>query len=128
MNFPCTSCGACCRHLPPHSALNTGDGVCVHLDATTQQCGVYAQRPLICRVDDLYQQHLATRLTPRVYYLVQAEGCVALDERNQQVPERVREQLAAEQGGVKPDPLTEEELHQGLQVVLLEAAPLVARM
>lgn len=128
MNFPCTSCGACCRHLPPHSALNAGNGVCVHLDASTQRCGVYAQRPLICRVDDLYQQRLATQLTPRVYYLVQAEGCVALDACNQQMPERVREQLAAEQGGVMPDPLTEEELHQGLQVVLTEVAPLVARM
>ncbi|NBO18909.1 MAG: hypothetical protein EBV03_06735, partial [Proteobacteria bacterium] len=71
-------CGACCRHLPPHSSLNAGGGVCVHLDATTQRCGVYAQRPLICRVDDLYQQRLTTQLTPRVYYLVQAEGCVAL--------------------------------------------------
>lgn len=100
----------------------------MHLDATKQQCSVYAQRPLICRVDDLYQQRLATQLTPRVYYLVQAEGCVTLDARNQSMPEVVRQQLAAEQGGVMPEPLSDEELEHGLKVVLTEAAPLVASM
>ncbi|OWQ89613.1 hypothetical protein CDN98_03565 [Roseateles terrae] len=128
MNFPCTSCGACCRHLPSHSVLNTGDGTCMHLDAATQRCAVYAERPLICRIDELYQQRLSRQLTPRVYYLVQAAGCVALDASNREVPQAVMQALADEQGGAWPAPLSDEEMNAGLQTVLTVAAPLVARM
>lgn len=128
MNFPCTSCGACCRHLPSHSVLNTGNGTCRHLDAVTQRCAVYAERPLICQIDALYQQRLSTQLTPRVYYLVQAAGCVALDPGNREVPQAVMQRLADEQGGAWPPPLSDEEMKAGLTTILTEAAPLVARM
>lgn len=86
MDFPCTSCGACCRQIPLDSPMNLGDGVCRHLDTVTQRCAIYAQRPLICRVDDLYRERLAGSVTPRVYYLLQAHACAALDPRNASLP------------------------------------------
>ncbi len=86
MDFPCTSCGACCRQIPLDSPMNLGDGVCRHLDTVSQRCSIYAQRPLICRVDDLYRERLAGSVTPRVYYLLQAHACAALDPRNASLP------------------------------------------
>jgi uncharacterized protein len=128
MNFPCTSCGACCRHLPAASPLNVGDGICRHLDPHDQRCAVYEQRPLICRVDELYRERLSTRLSARVYYLVQAQGCVTLDASNADVPAEVMRRLAQDEGGPAPLPLSDQELEEGLVAVMTEAAPLIARM
>ena len=130
MNFPCTGCSACCRDLPSHWAFNRGDGICRHLDTTTQRCAVYAERPLICRIGDLYQQRLAKRLTPRVYYLVQAAGCVSRDPRNQEVPAAVLQCLAEAQDSASPAPapLSDEEMNAGLATILADTAPLIARL
>lgn len=56
--FPCVACGACCmdvRHVP--ELLERGwvgpDGICTQLDLETNKCRSYAERPTICRVDDI---------------------------------------------------------------------------
>lgn len=62
--FPCTACGLCCRrvHLSAETAfLNRGDGVCRHFDEQTNLCSIYAQRPLVCRVEDYYRAHFSTQ-------------------------------------------------------------------
>lgn len=67
MTFPCTSCGCCCKRINqvtkifedfpkghplyfPHSWDESGK--CEHLQ-DDNRCGIYQERPLICRVDDL---------------------------------------------------------------------------
>lgn len=52
MNFPCTSCGSCCRraHLVdifPREWVSE-DGSCIHLE--NNQCNIYETRPDYCRV------------------------------------------------------------------------------
>ncbi len=49
-NFPCTSCGLCCRlvvNVIPELAKE--DGSCIHLD-DENQCKIYDSRPEVCRV------------------------------------------------------------------------------
>lgn len=90
MAFPCSGCGLCCgsiRHalsrvddfrahpLLHHELLNfpfevTADGACSqYLD---QRCAVYADRPLICRVDEVAQA-LGADLAQ--WYDINAQGC-----------------------------------------------------
>ncbi|WP_037586064.1 YkgJ family cysteine cluster protein [Stenoxybacter acetivorans] len=58
--FPCNQCGQCCRHVHFSNEtiyLNRGDGVCRYFDEASNLCTIYAQRPLICRVEDYYRIH-----------------------------------------------------------------------
>jgi uncharacterized protein len=60
--FPCTQCGACCRHVDLSEEtrfLDRGDGACRHYDAANKSCLIYAERPLVCRVDQYYDTHYA---------------------------------------------------------------------
>ncbi|HET6496494.1 MAG TPA: YkgJ family cysteine cluster protein [Thermoleophilia bacterium] len=61
--FHCTSCGLCCRRELSRGSLPDSffreDGWCRHL-LPDMRCGIYAERPLACRVDD------AWRLTPEL--------------------------------------------------------------
>lgn len=52
MDFPCTSCGACCRRVYlvpqfPREWLQE-DGSCIHLE--NNLCNIYNDRPDFCRV------------------------------------------------------------------------------
>ncbi len=40
------------------SYLDRGDGACVHYVDNQKKCGIYHDRPLICRVDDFYGEYL----------------------------------------------------------------------
>lgn len=58
--FPCTGCGACCRHVglaEETRFLDRGDGTCRHFDEAGRSCAIYAERPLVCRVDRYYDAH-----------------------------------------------------------------------
>lgn len=58
--FPCNHCGACCRQVdksPLTQSLDRGDGCCVNYDEKNRLCHIYAERPLICRVDQYYKQY-----------------------------------------------------------------------
>jgi Fe-S-cluster containining protein len=57
MDFPCDSCGLCCRHVDRNDITKVmcrGDGVCIHLDEASSTCTIYATRPAFCRIDDSY--------------------------------------------------------------------------
>ena len=83
--FPCTRCGACCRHLgksPFLSQLDRGDGICRHLDGDTNLCRIYETRPPICRVSDMFGA-FKDRLTWSEYVALNQEACRELQAPNQ---------------------------------------------
>lgn len=60
MHFPCTKCGICCRNLEQHewySHLDRGNGTCIYLDTSNNQCRIYENRPDICRIDKYYDNY-----------------------------------------------------------------------
>jgi hypothetical protein len=70
--------------------------VCRHLDPRTDCCTVYAERPLVCRIDDVFHQRLEGVVPARVFYLLQARSCATLDARNAHLPRMMAEQLVDE--------------------------------
>lgn len=57
--FRCSKCDLCCKdilHLGIEEAkeLDRGYGVCYFLDEETNLCDIYEDRPIFCRVEDLY--------------------------------------------------------------------------
>ena len=82
--FNCNGCGACCRsvgHLAPF--LASVDGVCVDLDTDTNRCKIYDDRPLICRVDDFYLEHLTSEMSMGEWYELNATACKELKEKSE---------------------------------------------
>ena len=80
--FPCTQCGACCRHvnlseLTKH--LDRGDGICRHYDLDSKLCGIYERRPEICRIDTFYQKHLKEQFTWNEFVELNLIACKQLD-------------------------------------------------
>ena len=61
--FHCDRCGACCLQLSRfgdlYAFLDDGSGVCRHYDREKRACTIYAQRPLLCRVEDGYRTWFA---------------------------------------------------------------------
>lgn len=79
--FPCTSCGKCCRrvYLSEKTAyLDRGDGICHHLDESTNLCQIYENRPLVCRIEDYYKAHLAEQYTWEEFVQLNLEWCEKL--------------------------------------------------
>ena len=81
--FSCDCCGSCCRHLRLFGAmyafLDNGNGVCRHFDAERNLCSIYAERPLICRVEEGYPAYF--RYVPWEEYIRGTfEGCRRLKE------------------------------------------------
>lgn len=80
MSFPCTACGACCRHVDQSRLtdwLDRGDGACRHLDDAAGLCRIYAERPLVCRIDEA-QALLAPDMARDDYLAANARACNAL--------------------------------------------------
>lgn len=104
--FPCTGCGACCRRVGsildgdregldavtreavdafPYGVLP--DGSCEQFDGLL--CKVYADRPLLCRVDDMAK----ARGWPQAdAWAVNAAVCNAMQEHDG-IPRRYRVKL-----------------------------------
>ncbi|WP_296191951.1 MULTISPECIES: YkgJ family cysteine cluster protein [unclassified Psychrobacter] len=62
ISFPCTSCGQCCKNVHFSELtdyLDRGDGTCRHFDDGSNLCLIYEDRPLICRIEDYYDEHLS---------------------------------------------------------------------
>ena len=75
--FPCTQCGECCKHISHISQLITfdnGRGVCVNL-AGDNSCKIYANRPLICRIDSSYEKYFASICSWEEFLQKNAEAC-----------------------------------------------------
>ena len=74
--FTCSKCGECCRNLDKseiYKQLDRGDGVCIHLKGNL--CGIYENRPLICRVDEAYDAFFSTTMTKEKYYELNYLAC-----------------------------------------------------
>jgi Fe-S-cluster containining protein len=86
MSFPCTGCGACCRHIDrAKDMINTSPelnfpytwdetGKCEMLD-NDGKCKVYDNRPLLCNVDELMKFY---GMSKKKFYTINIEGCHAL--------------------------------------------------
>jgi Fe-S-cluster containining protein len=72
-------CGECCRRigcvnlLPEFQGEN---GSCIHLGADNR-CDIYAERPLLCRVDEIYEVFFASEMTLEVFYEENKKCCAA---------------------------------------------------
>lgn len=56
--FKCTCCGLCCKLVAPKilpaEYIDPETGWCKYLDPETNLCTIYDSRPLVCRVDELW--------------------------------------------------------------------------
>ena len=67
--FKCDKCGLCCKSLagnPIYKDLDRGDGICKYL--VDNLCSIYDNRPLLCRVDDAYNEYFKNCMTLEEYY------------------------------------------------------------
>lgn len=74
--FQCSQCGECCRHIdriPQLAALDSGNGVCIHLNGYL--CDIYSSRPEVCQVDAMYDKYYSTYYTREEFYRLNEEAC-----------------------------------------------------
>lgn len=79
--FPCTACGKCCRNIHLNkslSYLDKGNGVCKHLNESSNLCSIYEERPLVCRIEDYYRQNLTSHFTWNEFVNMNIEVCKRL--------------------------------------------------
>ena len=76
--FPCKKCGRCCRRVGNTlfgKALALPNGVCRHLDESTNLCRIYEERPLFCNIDKAYEECYKDLMTQQEYYQRNLEIC-----------------------------------------------------
>lgn len=79
MMFICNMCGECCRNLDKselYKKLDRGDGVCRYLEGN--KCSIYNERPLLCRVDESYEQLFCDKYSKDEYYKLNYKACEIL--------------------------------------------------
>lgn len=82
--FKCDCCGACCRNIDKselYAELDRGDGVCKYLDGNL--CSIYAERPLLCRVDESYELYFSERYSLEQYYALNYKICRELQKKGE---------------------------------------------
>ncbi len=80
--FPCESCGVCCRNLDKseiYIELDGGNGVCKYLSGN--QCTIYHERPIICRIDECYDLFFSEFMDKYEYYKLNKVECKKLKEK-----------------------------------------------
>lgn len=83
--FSCDCCGICCQTIGEIKELkdfDLGNGVCKFLDQETKKCSIYENRPLVCRIDGMYEAYYAKTMTRVEFYYLNYEACNIL--KNQQ--------------------------------------------
>lgn len=86
--FNCDACGLCCQNLdanPLYSDLDDGTGVCRHYDHASRRCGIYAQRPLKCRIDESYEHSYAHHLTREQFHALNQAACETLKSKKDRI-------------------------------------------
>ena len=81
--FKCDKCGLCCKSLagnPIYKDLDRGDGICKYL--VDNLCSIYDNRPLLCRVDDAYNEYFKNCMTLEEYYEGNYKICNILKLKN----------------------------------------------
>jgi len=81
MSFPCTLCGACCRSIEGISFLEEYNDAGTCKKMMDNQCSIYDDRPLLCRVDESYQEIFSEYMTLTEYYIENAKACNELQEK-----------------------------------------------
>jgi Fe-S-cluster containining protein len=61
---------------PLYKELDRGDGTCKYLIGNI--CGIYKERPMICRVDECYDLYFSEKMTKEEYYKKNYEMCSEL--------------------------------------------------
>ncbi|SEO16501.1 Putative zinc-or iron-chelating domain-containing protein [Pseudomonas sp. ok266] len=56
--------------------------MCVNFEVSTYLCRIYDKRPLICRIDDFYDQRLAGTMRLEDYYAANAHACKEMQQQN----------------------------------------------
>lgn len=77
--FKCEHCGCCCRNLDKsdiYAQLNRGDGVCKYLKGN--DCSIYENRPLLCRVDESYDSIFYKMMSREEFYEMNKKVCKML--------------------------------------------------
>ena len=83
--FKCDCCGLCCRHVdlnPMYVNFHSGDGVCMYLDQETNKCTIYAERPLLCNVDAVYDFLYSEKMSREEFYELNYAQCKKLKDGN----------------------------------------------
>ena len=83
--FPCEKCGCCCRQVGKTflgKSMALPDDSCKYLDKEKNLCTIYAERPIICRVDEWYETHLYKEMSREKYYRLNKEICSQLQAKN----------------------------------------------
>ncbi len=76
MMFKCYKCGLCCRNLHLsrlYCDLDKGDGACKYLVGNL--CGIYENRPLLCRIDESYDAFFKSVMSTDDYYRLNQDAC-----------------------------------------------------
>jgi len=60
--------------------MDRGDGVCVNFDITKKQCKVYEERPLICRIEESYEEQYVNFYSKVDFYVLNAKACNQLQD------------------------------------------------
>lgn len=87
MNFPCIVCGQCCRKASlifPLSKFVNEFGVCCYLDEETNRCKIYAQRPIICNVQAMYETYFKDKVSEKEFIRQNLLVCYALNKETKQ--------------------------------------------
>lgn len=77
-NFPCNSCGKCCKRVGYSRLtqfLDRGDSTCLYFDDKTNLCSIYHDRPIVCRVDAFYDRYLSKQYTWEEFVRLNIEIC-----------------------------------------------------
>ena len=84
MIFPCTKCGLCCQNIssiPELKDYDLGTGICKYFDSITNGCEIYENRPLICRVDKMFDLKYYKFFSKDEFYILNAKVCNELQEK-----------------------------------------------
>ena len=82
--FPCSGCGLCCQNIKNINELkeyDLGNGICMHFDSKTNSCNIYDERPIICRVDKMFELKYNKQFNKDDFYIVNANVCNSLQEQ-----------------------------------------------
>jgi Fe-S-cluster containining protein len=77
--FNCEHCGCCCRNLDKseiYASLDRGDGVCKYLEGN--DCSIYNNRPLLCRIDESYDYMFSSIMPRDEFYRINKQACKKL--------------------------------------------------
>ena len=83
-NFPCDSCGACCKFIglsDKTSWLDRGDGICRHFNESNNLCNIYETRPEVCNVAVMYQKYYQGNYDWNSFVEVNKEICQQLKSK-----------------------------------------------